>query len=77
VAERSLPSAAKCSIMRNLKLLLQGSWGLCYFWCYLAHVFSWLLTFQDNTLVPSSKVKQSRPTMECYMIFFESRKIDR
>jgi hypothetical protein len=25
VAERSLPSAAKCSIMRNLKLLLQGS----------------------------------------------------
>jgi len=26
---------------------------------------------------PIFKVKQSRPTMKCYMIFFESRKIDR
>jgi hypothetical protein len=71
---RSLPAAAKHSIMGDLKLLTQCSRGLCYFWQYLAHVFSWLLKFQDNILVQSSRVKQSRPTMECYMIFFESRK---
>jgi hypothetical protein len=67
--QQIIPHKPDYLYMRHLKLLLHCSWGLCYFWCYMAHVFSSLLAFQDNTLVPSSGVKQSRPTMECYTIF--------
>jgi hypothetical protein len=72
VAERSLPAAAKCSMVL---------WEISSFCRSVVEVFAtfdvtWLMLVVRywNFRTTSARVKQSRQTMECYMIFFESRK---
>jgi hypothetical protein len=60
---RSFLALSRNNTWRDFRLLLHLFEVFTLLGCYVVQVNSWLLTFLDHLLVPSSRVKQSKKTV--------------